>query len=597
MGMLRASPLARTFGLLVHAHRALTISWILVVLAQAVLFPFTAYTGKEIADAIIAGSTPDIVRWVLVELLLASATVALTRLAMDARMLLRGRVRLEARLRITEKAGELELARLEEPEVRDRLAAARAAADLRPLVLVHETLVTIRSALSLLVYAVLLSTFSPWALLFLLAIIPGAAAELWRAGKGVRGHQARMRDTRRLRYLQDTIFSERLAAENRLYGVSPVLVEQSHELGRALLAEERADWRRSLPVSFACQLLPTLMVNGTYLLMAVATVRGELTVGELTLYGMSLTDAQRLCQTLLLSGRSALEGWPHLHTLFAFLDLPPRAAPARDAEAPAKVHVETAPGSTTALRLENVGFRYPGADAWAIRNIDLEIAPGDFIAVVGGNGDGKTTLFKLITGLVRPTEGRITLDGRDLASWDPTELKRRFAVVFQGFERYGLTLKDNVAIGRGHVDADAGSLASALRASRADAVAAELPRGLDTELIPSLPDGAGLSGGQWQRIALARGFVREDADYLLLDEPTSALDAATEQHVVEHLRSRQGPKAIVLITHRSSLLRPTDKIVRLERGRLIRGEREADVAAGHRHLAVGRGDRDTEHVA
>lgn len=569
-----SAPLVRTFALVFQGHRGFAIAWIAAALGHGALSPLLAYTAKRVVDAIVAGSIAGIVRWVLWELAIAGACTALMRLAMDARMLLRNRVRLETRLQITEKIAELPLVQLEEPGVQDQIDTARNVADTRPLGLVNEILTATRSALGLVIYAGLLFSFSPWAVLFLLAVIPGAVAELWRARIAARGHPDRIQDLRRLRTFQDTLFSDSAAAENRLYGVTPVLLDRSRALGRRLSADARAEWKRTLLVSIACQLLPTLTVNVTYLLMAVATVRGQLTVGELTLYGISLTGAQRFSQTVLLSGRSALEGWHHVRTLFALLALAPHIEPARFPRLGAGECARPREAAPAVLRLENVSFRYPGSDAWAIRNLDLEIAQGDFVALVGGNGDGKTTLLKLMAGLLTPTEGSVTLDGRDLASWDPAERNRRFGVVFQGSARYGLTLRDNVELGR--ADTGAGhALASALRASCADDVVAQLARGVDTELVPSLPDGTGLSGGQWQRIALARCFVRDDADYLLLDEPTSALDAVVEQRVIAHLRSLPPSKAVVLITHRSSLLRPTDKIVLLERGRLLRDDAPA----------------------
>ncbi|MDQ3363824.1 MAG: ABC transporter ATP-binding protein/permease [Myxococcota bacterium] len=552
----------------------------MAAIGQGILYPLISYTAKGIADAVIARATPDMLRWVLWELAVAGGIVGLARLAMDARMLLRSRMRLEARLLIVHKASELELAELVDPAVQDQLDSARGAADMRPLVVVNETLAVVRCGVSLICYSIMLSVFSTWTLLFLVVVIPGAAAELWRGKLGGDGHRRRAGDARRLRYFHDTVFADSAAAENRIYGVAPRMIERAHGIGQHLISDERGEWRRSLPISLACQMIPTLVINGIYLYMAVATVRGELTIGELTLYGMSLTGSQRLSQTLLLSVRAVLDGWEPLRGLFGFLDRPERATPAR---------LEAVPKRAT-LRFEGVSFRYPGAEAWTIRNVDLEIAPGEFVAIVGGNGDGKTTLLKLLVGLLEPTEGRITIAGRELAAWDTGQLRRCFAVLFQDFARYGFSAYENVAVGTAAAEPD--EIAAALRASSADEVIAQLPYGGDTELIASLPGGAGLSGGQWQRLALARAFVRNDADFVVLDEPTSALDAETEQRVIEHLRAEQGAKAIVLITHRSALLRPTDKIVLLDRGRLVR----ENASTLLRHPRWTSGDPATEVV-
>lgn len=561
------SPLARTLGMAFRAHRGLAIAWLAAAIGQGALYPLIAYCGKQIADAVVARAPDDIARWVLWELAVSTGLAGLARLGMDARMQLRGRMRLGARLEIATVASALALAQLEDPGVQDQLEAARGAADQHPTLVVNEALVVLRAGISLCGYAVMLGAFDPWTLAIMVVIIPGAAAELWRSQRDARDHQRRAHDARRMRYLQDTVFAEPIAAENRLYGVAPPMIEQAHALGHQLVADERAAWRRGLPLSLACQLLPTLVVNGIYLAMAVATVRGRLTIGELTLYGMSLTGAQRLSQTVLMSGRAVLDGWAPLRALFAFLDLPARTAPrARGAEP-----------ATGSLRFEGVSFRYPGAEGWAIRDLELEIRPGDFVAIVGGNGDGKTTLLKLLTGLVAPDEGRITLAGRELAAWDPGALRDQFAVMFQDFARYGLSAHDNVAIGATAATPDA--IAAALRASGGDEVVARLPGGGDTELIAGLPGGAGLSGGQWQRLALARALVRDAARFIVLDEPTAMLDAETEVRVIDHLRAHQGDRAVVLITHRSSLLRPTDKIVVLERGRLVHDDARARASA------------------
>ena len=312
-----------------------------------------------------------------------------------------------------------------------------------------------------------------------------------------------------------------------------------------------------------------------------------MTVGVLMLYGVSLNSAQRLSQTLLTLGRRAVGSWQEAHELFAFLDTPPRLLPA----APGHAERGRASRSAEGLRLENISFRYPGTDAWAIRNLDIRIAPGEFVAVTGGNGSGKSTLLKLVTGLYSPTEGTIRLDGVDLASMDAPQARSRFAIVFQDFARYGLTVRENVVMGQPNFDADGAAVDAALRASCADDMVARLPDGMETELLPGLENGVDLSGGQWQRIALARGMVRDNADFLVLDEPTAALDAEAERRVFEHLRQLRGQMGVILVTHRLSVLDAADQVIELRHGQPLARRRPARARASPQLRGPGRAAR------
>ena len=562
MRRLRRSVVWRSLRLVFLAAPGLASVLIVASLGMAILNPWIAYTAMRLTEGIVAKSTPVAVRWVVYELLLVCATTILGRLRMDARTLLRGRVELEARLEVVKRVGELELSELEDAGTRDKIEAARLAARVRPLELVNELLTILQSVVGLLIYAFMLAVFNGWALLFLLAAVPGAAAELWSSRAAYREQLRSVRDRRRLGYLDDLLFSESLAAENNFLEIGPALLIRVGALGRRLFSQERAEWRRSVVLVISCQILPPLILNGCYLLMALATVRGAMTLGELMLFSMSLNSAQRLSQRLLESARTTMDSWHHAEALFAFLDT------ARSTGSASPAAPTGSPSASAGLSLENIGFRYPGAETWAIRNLNVDIRPGEFVAIIGGNGCGKTTLLKLITGQYQPTEGRIRLDGITLA--EQNDRKGRFALVFQDFARYGLTVGENVALGRLAGCTEQGPVLEALRMSGAEEMVARLPAGEHTELMPELEGGVGLSGGQWQKIALARGLVREQAEFLVFDEPTSALDEKAENQLFEHLR--QSGKTVILITHRLSCLRSTDKVVVLERGRQLAAE-------------------------
>src|SRR6185437_11366614 len=248
-------------------------------------------------------------------------------------------------------------------------------------------------------------------------------------------------------------------------------------------------------------------------------VRGDLSLGDLVLYVMAFRQGQQAFQSILASIGGMYEDNLYMSNLFAYLATPepvrvPLLPPAVDApagDAPAE----------EGLRFEGLGFRYPGKEEWALRGVDLFIPRGQSLALVGHNGAGKTTFIKLLTRLYEPTEGRILLDGRDLRSWEPEALRRRIGVIFQDFNQYQLAARENVGLGSVEHREDEERIVRAAGRGGADAVIAGLGAGLDTQLGRWFKEGVELSGGQWQKIALARAFMREEADILVLDEPTA----------------------------------------------------------------------------
>lgn len=260
-----------------------------------------------------------------------------------------------------------------------------------------------------------------------------------------------------------------------------------------------------------------------------------------------------------------------MDNLFSFLSLEPQMA-----RAPHPVAVPER--LQRGLEFRNVSFRYPGRDDWALRDVNLTIAPGEKLALVGPNGAGKTTLIKLLTRLYDPTEGQILLDGVDLRDYEPEELRHRIGVIFQDFVKYQLTARENVGFGQIDRLDDAPRVADAAARGGADEVVAELPQGMDTMLGRWFSEGFELSGGQWQKIALSRAFMR-DGEVLVLDEPTAALDAEREYEIFQRFRELTEGKIAVLISHRFSTVRMADRIAVIAGGRITELGSHAELVA------------------
>jgi ATP-binding cassette subfamily B protein len=270
--------------------------------------------------------------------------------------------------------------------------------------------------------------------------------------------------------------------------------------------------------------------------------------------------------------------WEYL----AIASIPPGFTPDRIA----RVAPDLAP-PLRGIVLEDVGFRYAGKDTWALRHIDLTIASGESVALVGENGAGKTTLVKLMTRLYEPTEGRILLDGRDLRDWPRDDLRRRFGVLFQDFNQYQLKVRENVGFGSvEHMD-DVPRIERATERGGASELVSSLADGLDAPLGRWFQNGTELSGGQWQKIALARAFMREDADILVLDEPTAALDAEAEHMVFSRFRELAEGRTTIVISHRFPTVRMARKIIVLDHGSIAEsGTHDSLVARGGRYARM-----------
>jgi ATP-binding cassette subfamily B protein len=549
-----------------QTSRSLSV-WLAVLTVLAGALPaLVAWLGARIVDAVVVASRSggDIVP-VLQLVAFEGAAVAALALCLRAlslcTTLLREQLGFRVNSMILDKALTLDLEHFEDSEFYDRLTRARREASQRPLSLVMRSFSLVQNLVSLASFSVLLFTFSPWAVLLLVvAGLPGFVAETKFSNDAFRLFRWRSSERRMQAYLETVIAREDHAKEVKLYALGKRLLDRYKAIHQKLFAQERALVIRRDSWGFALGLVATVALYAGYCWVAVSAVRGAITIGQMTMYLMLFRQGQGAVSSALGAVSGLYEDNLYLSTLYEYLDTPAR---------PPGGSAQQGPDPADGLRLENVSFTYPGADNPALSNVSLHLKPGGSLALVGANGSGKTTLIKLLTRLYVPTAGRILLDGRDLAQWDVAALRRRFGVIFQDYVRYQMLVGENIGAGdEPHFDDEARWRESA-RMGQAEEMVAALPDGYRTQLGKWFLGGRELSGGQWQKIAVARSFMRSDADIRVLDEPTAAMDAEAEAEVFRHVRDMAEGRMTILISHRFSTVRMADEIVVLDGGRIV----------------------------
>jgi ATP-binding cassette subfamily B protein len=570
-----ASYTARALGLVWRSSKGLTVALASLTLVGAMVPPAIAWAGKHIVDSVVARSHDLTLTWVLVELGLVVLQATVSRGSTLVRSILGSRLGSDVNIAILERATRLELRHFEDPEFYDQLSRARREASSRPVSLISESFGLVQSVLTLLGYAALLVAFSPWAVLVLMiATVPATLAEMRYSKVAFRLRNWRSQESRRLMYLEYVLANDEHAKEVKLFGLGPLFLGRYKDLAERFHREDsRLAVRRAI-VTHVLALIATAAFYGAYVIMALLAAAGKLTLGELTLYVLAFRSGQQSFQGILNGIGTIYEHNLYMSNLFSFLDRAPGpeapALPARTSSNGANgsgVELTSAPNER-GIRLEGVSFRYPGKEGFVLENVDLFIPRGQSVALVGQNGAGKTTFVKLVTGLYRPSAGRILLDGKPLDDHEDDELRRRFGIVFQDFNQYQLLLRENVGVGSvGHLD-DTARIGEAIQRGGAEPLVKSLEQGIDSPLGRWFSDGVELSGGQWQSVALSRGFMRESADILVLDEPTAALDAEAEHAVFERFRRLAAGRTTIIISHRFPTVRMADRILLLENGRI-----------------------------
>ncbi len=554
-----------------------------LTLVGAVVPLGVAWAGKRIVDAVVANDSTRALHAVILELALVGALAVVQRGLGLVRQLLGARLGIDINVAILEKALGLDLPHFEDSEFYDKLTRARREASSRPVALVTEAFSLVQSAITLVGYAVVLVTFSAVAVLALLvATVPATLAEMKWSKLAFRIRNWRSPESRRLMYFEYVLANDEHAKEVKLFDLGPLFMGRYKELAERFYDEDKTlAWKRTW-ITQLLSFVATGAFYAAYAAMALLAAAGKITLGELTLYILAFRQGQQSFQSILGSLGAMYEHNLYMSNLFEYLDVaPPRANGSR----PLTEHTNGA-AAPDGIRFEDVGFKYPGKDEWALRHVNLAIAPGESVALVGENGAGKTTLIKLLARLYDPSEGRITLDGRDLREWDHGELLARFGVVFQDFNQYQLTLRENVGVGSVDHMAEEPRIDRAVDRGGARELVDRVG-GLDAKLGRWFQDGTELSGGQWQKVALARAFMREEADILVLDEPTAALDAEAEHAVFTRFRELARGRTTIVISHRFPTVRMAQRIIVLDHGRILEeGPHDALVAHGGRYARM-----------
>jgi len=615
-----------------RTHRGYSASMVVLRVARGFVPIATLWVGKLIIDAVVAASRlspaarADVARetnwmplWRLVALEIAIVVVGevLARASSLVESLLGDLFSNRISVRLMEHAATLDLAQFEDPTFYDHLERARRQTVGR-LGLLTQLLGMGQNVLTLVTLSAALLAYSPWLLVLLVvAIVPSFLGETHFAALGYSLLFRWTPERRQLDYLRFVGASDRTAKEVQSFGLAPWLTERYRVLSDRFYEENRQLSIRRGVISAALSVLGTLGYYAAYVIVLLRAVSGAITIGTLTFLAAAFARSRDLIQGLLLAASDIYEQALYLRDLFVFFEVQPTIF-SRPGAPPVPKPIRTG------FVFEDVGFRYPGSERWSLRHVNLRINPGERIALVGENGAGKTTLTKLLARLYDPTEGRILLDGVDLREYDLASLRQAIGVIFQDFVRYDMKFDENIGVGqiegvREYLDTapsagEAGvgggvsgvafplgtsrgpllptphtphpispvpaPITDAARQSLAESLLPRLPAGYRQMLGRRFEEGVDLSGGEWQKIALARAYMRE-AQLLILDEPTAALDARAEYDVFLRFNELMAGRMGVVISHRFSTVRMADRIVVLDDGEVTEeGTHDELVARG-----------------
>ncbi len=562
----------RAFAMVWQSHPPCAMAMAGFTLVGALLPPAQAWVAKLIVDAVVQAINQDVgaaagLRLVIPYLLIEFGLFVAGSLVGQGRTLaehvLHARLNLSINSQIIRKALSLDLSHFENAEYYDKLQNARREADWRGLQIVNGGFFLIQNVITLISFTALLVRFSPWlALILLVATIPAFIAQSTYADLHFRVLTWRAPESRKLNYLEYLLTVNDSVKEVKLFKLGETLLGRYASLFWKFMREDQALATKRSLASLGFGLLATLTYYSSYAWIVFRAAGGLITLGDMTLYLQVIRSSQTMFESIFYGLSELYENGLFMSNLFSFLELETQMAVTAE---PRPVPRQFKKG----IEFHNVSFRYQGQEqgSWALRQVNLTIEPGEKIALVGPNRAGKTTLIKLLTRLYDPTEGQILLDGVDLRDYDLGELRQRIGVIFQDFVRYHLMAYENIGFGQIEAVEDRPRVVAAAEKSGAHPLIAGMPEGYETQLGRWFDKGHELSGGEWQKIALGRAFMR-DCELLVLDEPTASLDAENEFAVFQRFRQLAEGKMAVLISHRFSTVRMADRIYVIEEGEI-----------------------------
>lgn len=572
-----SSRLRRYVGVLGYSGRALKLAWttskplvLAIALASICLGGIpsaVAYISSLLIDCVAeAARTKDLAiqsqafNLVLLEALLLLGLVLLGRLLNLCEALLKELLDERAQQMVLKKALSLNLEHFEDPAIYDRLNQVQKGVQQRPFSLLKNSFAIVQYSVALVAYGAIVASYSGWAVLALvLTGLPPFFVELQFSRKSFTLFKAQSERNRRRDYLRTLLTQDRYVKEIKQLGLGTHFFERFRGLFTGLYGERKSLAVRKHLWGALTSGLTTLGVYAAFVWIVWRATLGDISIGQMTMFFLIFRQGHGTVQVLLTALGKLYSDNLYMSQFFEYMEekVEPLGGEAVKGSEPGK-----------GVEFQGVSFSYPGCQNLALDNVSFSVEPGECLALVGSNGSGKTTLIKLLTGLYKPTLGRVLLDGTDITAWRPSELRGRIGVIFQDFVKYQASAGENIGLGDlDQLDDESAWRKAAEKASAAEFVEA-LPGQYKTHLGRWFQEGREISGGEWQRIALARLFMKREADVLILDEPTASVDTKAEQEVFSDFRSSIQGKTAIVISHRVSTARVADRILVLDRGKI-----------------------------